>query len=327
MNAPKMNLSLHCLAAGVLLTAFNASAQNLYTENFDTNPTANWTVSPTTGAQAADLFFDYSTVGIPSAPNSTGGSTRGMKLQANLVGTPGVFPGGVSTSPTGQSFAGDYKLRFDMWMNFNGPMPAGGSGTTQAGGAGLGTAGTLAQVAGSPTVNSLFFSTTMDGGSAADYRAYSSAAATGYLPASGIFAAGTGTAPDARNNSNPYYSSFAGQPAPAAQLVLFPGQTGTANVGTLAFAWHDVVIEKSGSTVTWSVDGKLLATVDTTGLTLSGGNVLFNHYDTNATASTDPLSASLLFTLIDNVSVIPEPTSASVIALGLGLLALARRRK
>ena len=118
-----------------------------------------------------------------------------------------------------------------------------------------------------------------------------------------------------------------GQPAPAAQLALFPGQTGTANAGTLAFAWHDVEIVKRGNSVTWSVDGTLLATVNTTGLTLSGDNILFHHYDPNATASTDPNSAALLFTLIDNVQVIPEPTTASVVGLGLALLALARRRK
>jgi hypothetical protein len=321
----KNNIKLSLLAASATFAACCAQAQVLYSENFEADATANWTVNKTTGAQAADLFFDYSTVGIPSAPNSTGGSTRGMKLQANLVGTTGVFPGGVSASPNGRSFGGDYKLRFDMWMNFNGPMPAGGSGTTQAGGAGIGTAGDLVQVAGSPTVNSLFFSTTVDGGSATDYRAYSSSAAGGYTEASGVFAAGN--AAGVRNNTHPYYASFAGQPAPAAQLALFPGQTGTANVGTLAFAWHDVVIEKLGSTVTWSVDGKLIATVDTTGLTFSGGNILFNHYDTNATASTDPNSAALLFTLIDNIQVIPEPTTASVVGLGLALLALGRRRR
>jgi hypothetical protein len=163
------------------------------------------------------------------------------------------------------------------------------------------------------------------GGSAVDYRVYSSAAAIGYVPADGVFAAGTQAA--ARNNSDPYYASFLGQPAPAAQLALYPGQTGTANNGTLAFAWHDVIIEKLGNTVTWSVDGKLLATVDASALTLAGGNILFNHYDTNAAQSTDPNSLALLFTLIDNVRVIPEPTTASVLGIGLALMALARRRR
>ena len=54
---------------------------------------------------AADFFFDYSSVGIPAAPNGAG--TRGLKLQANL--TNGIFSG-MSVSPTGQNFTGDYRL-------------------------------------------------------------------------------------------------------------------------------------------------------------------------------------------------------------------------
>jgi hypothetical protein len=159
----KLAHSLGCLAAGTFLLAPTANA-NLYYENFDTDVTSAWAMNASTGgSQAANFYFDYSTVGIPAAPNS-GGTTRGMKLQANLFGTTGTFPGGVSVSPIGQSFGGDYRLQFDMWMNFNGPMPAGGNGTTQAGGAGIGTSGSNAQVAGSPTINSLFFSTTVDGG-------------------------------------------------------------------------------------------------------------------------------------------------------------------
>ncbi|MCH7871409.1 MAG: hypothetical protein IID33_06885, partial [Planctomycetes bacterium] len=86
----------------------------LFSEDFETDPTANWTVNhhPAT-AIASDFFFDYSSVGIPSAPNS-GGTTRGMKLQANLTGN--VF-GGFSVSPTGLNLTGDYAVSFDVWSN------------------------------------------------------------------------------------------------------------------------------------------------------------------------------------------------------------------
>lgn len=326
MKITTLSLSIGGLTAGAILLASPAQANFLFAESFDTDVTANWQVNTTAGgAQAANFFFDYSTVGIPSAPNSVGGTTLGLKLQANLFGTTGAFPGGVSVSPLGQSFHGDYTLRFDMWMNFNGPMPGGGSGTTQAGGAGILAADTGVQAAGS-TVGSLFFSTTVDGGSAVDYRVYGPAAQVGYTAESGVFAAGIHAS--ARNNTDPYYvNSFAGQPAPAAQLALYPNQTGVAQDGVLAFAWRDVVIEKAGDIVTWTVDGVLLATVDITGQTFSGNNILFNHFDTNATASADPNSVPLLFTLIDNVRVIPEPTTASVLGLGLALLTMARRRR
>src|SRR5690348_9068412 len=110
-------LQVVCVAALVSMVS-PALAQVLYQQNFDADDSANWTVNNGPGDEAHDFFFDYSTVGIPSAPNSTGGSTRGMKLQANLL-QPGVFTG-MSVSPTGQNFTGDYKLTFDAWSNYIG---------------------------------------------------------------------------------------------------------------------------------------------------------------------------------------------------------------
>jgi hypothetical protein len=62
---------------------------------------------------------DYGTVGIPPAPHTTNATTRGLKLEAN-VGAP-TFTG-LSVSPTGKGFDGDYRLSFDMWINYNGPV-------------------------------------------------------------------------------------------------------------------------------------------------------------------------------------------------------------
>src|SRR5687767_6662416 len=134
-----------CLGATALMAclATSVSAAPLFSENFDVDPTANWTVNkgPATTDEAHNFFFDYSTAGIPPAPNS-GGTTRGLKLQANQ--SSGVF-GGVSVSPTGQSFADDYQVRFDWWSNYNGPAPVGGSGSTQLSTFGLDTSGTTPQ--------------------------------------------------------------------------------------------------------------------------------------------------------------------------------------
>jgi hypothetical protein len=284
-----------------------AAGTPLYSENFDADATANWTVNvgPTDGV--ADFFFDYSTVGIPPAPNTTGGTTRGLKLQANL--TTGVF-GGLSVSPNGKSFSDDYRLRFDLWQSFNGPLPAGGSGSTQITGAGIGTAGATPQWPGG-TQDSIWFAATADGGSTVDYRAYSPAAATGYLDPSGVFAAGTTGAP--RNEANAYYSEFGREAAPEAQLALFPDQTGETFVGAQGFQWRDVVIEKRGNEVTWFIDGLRIATVNAAEITLGGGNILFNYADINAGSSTDPDSPSVAFGLVDNVRV--EQLSAPVTPL------------
>jgi hypothetical protein len=66
-----------------------------------------------------------------------------------------------------------------------------------------------------------------------------------------------------------------------------------------------------------------MATIDLNTVTLGGGNIFFGHSDTNATSSTDPNDVHLLFTLIDNVRVVPEP-GALVLLLGGALFA--RRR-
>lgn len=305
-----------------------ATAQTtLWTQNFESDTTANWAVNTLGTGADANFFFDYSSVGIPKAPHSgAGDGTYGLRLRANQYGLGGTFPGGVSVSPSGLSLPGDFILRFDMWLNFNGPAPGGGSGSTQVSGAGIGTAGSSAQIAGG-TVDSIFFGATGEGGSSVDYRAYAPAAQSGYGDTSGVFAAGS--ASGVRNNTHAYYAGFGAASAPAAQLALYPQQTGTTAAGALGWAWRDVEIAKLGNMVTWTVDGLLIATVDTTAAgTLGGNNILFNHFDINATVSSDPNSPALLFGLFDNVVVyVPEPTSATLTLMGLAALVLAARRR
>lgn len=294
-----------------LMLAAPALGLPLYTQDFDVDSTASWTLNNGPSDAAADFYFDYSTVGIPAAPSGAG--TRGMKLQANLAN--GIF-GGMSVSPTGQNFTGDYVVTFDWWANFNGPFPGGGSGSTNLSTYGVGTAGTSAQWPGG-VQDSVWFGATGDGGSSVDWRAYSTAAPTGYTVASGVYPFAS------QNNTDVYFAGFGGNAAPAAQLALYPQQTGTTNVGSSGMEWHQVELAKIGSTLTWKIGGLLMATIDLNTVTLGGGNILFGHSDINATSSTDVNDVNLLFTLIDNINVVPEP--ASLVLLALGGLLLARR--
>ncbi len=162
------------------------------------------------------------------------------------------------------------------------------------------------------------FGATLDGGSSVDYRAYSSAATTGYPDADPVFAAGAHTGN--RNQSDPYYAGFGGESAPGDQVTLYAGQTGSTDTGEISFAWRHVVIDVSGGMATWSVDGTPFATIDLSTVTLGGGNIFFGHSDTNSSSSSDPNDTLLNVTLIDNVSVVPEPGTLML------SLVLARRR-
>lgn len=295
-------------------------AATLYGNDFDVDTTASWTVNDSGLSDIlADFYYDYSAIGVPAAPG--GSTTRGLKMTANNSG--GVFSG-FSVSPTGESFSGNYRVEFDMWQNYAGPVGPGGNGTTQLSTFGIGTSGTVAFWPGAVTKESVAFGATLDGGSGSDYRAYSSAAPLSYAAGNAVYAAPDGGI----NESNAYYAPFTPQSAPAAQVALFPGQTGSTNIGETAFAWRRVVIDVNGGFANWSIDGLAMASVDLSTVTLGGGNIFFGHSDTNAGASTDPNDSLLNVTLIDNVLVtIPEPSSLALVALaGLGLAASRRRR-
>ncbi|HJO54952.1 MAG TPA: hypothetical protein QF373_10650, partial [Verrucomicrobiota bacterium] len=112
----------------------NGFAQVLFEDNFNTDTSANWTVLSGTNADendaaydaalgdfTVDFAFDYSTRGIPPAPNSGDKSTLGVKISVNNNDdTTGSEAMGVNLFPANQNFSGNYALRVDMWINYNG---------------------------------------------------------------------------------------------------------------------------------------------------------------------------------------------------------------
>lgn len=312
MKTPPPSKSIIRLAAALAAAslACNATAQvQIFSEDFDTDHSLDntWVTNSAGGYNPVNIYFDYSTVGIPSAPNSIGGSTRGAKMQANLDPAVQVFPSGSSISPVGFSIAQNFEMRWDWWLNFNGPLGAGGSGSTQIGGGGFGTAAISANM---PTaIDSIFVGCSGDGaGTSADYRVYTPSFAASLQDASGVYAAGT---VGSRNNSHAYYqSTFPPVAAPPAQLALYPQQTGVTAGGSAGMKWHDISLKKVASIITYSIDGLLIATVDistnATGAVpeaLGGANIVFGQFDINAGASTDPNSTNLAFSLVDNIRI------------------------
>jgi hypothetical protein len=59
----------------------------------------------------------------------------------------------------------------------------------------------------------------------------------------------------------------------------------------------------------------------------SGTNILFNQFDINANASTDPNAPTLLFGLIDNILVEQIPEPSAMIGIGVGLAAVLSYRR
>ncbi len=282
----------------VSLTVFPPQAV-IFSDNFETNSAANWNINKSSSDTAVAFNFDYSTLGIPSAPHSLNGTTRGVQMKANL--TLGAVAA-LSISPANQSFGGDYRLHFDGWINVNGPFPGGGSGSTEFLTAGIGTAGNHTEWTGIRAADGFYFSADGEGGVSAtsatsgDYAAYSGP--TLLDPATGAYFAGTNT--DARDNANAYYTgAFSiGRAAPALQQLDYAQQTGTLDNGTFGFAWHDVVVSRRGGTVDWIVDGVRMATISNA--TFNASNVFVGFWDPFSSLSDNN---NLSFGLVDNVRV------------------------
>src|SRR5437016_3488241 len=124
------------LAAVVLALPAVSSAVITFSDDFNVNDSAIWTVNvaPTANAslQSAEFAYDYSTFGIPPAPGTV--DTLGLRLRANIPGgaaapvtnRPAGVTSGLSVSPTGQNFGTTYQATFYAWSNFNGAPNASG---------------------------------------------------------------------------------------------------------------------------------------------------------------------------------------------------------
>ena len=312
-HAGNYTLFVTNLAGSVTSSVATLTVNPLYTpvfaDDFDANSASNWTLNQSSPDTRATFAYDYSGIGLPSAPHSGSGTTKGLRLDANLTG--GAIAA-VSVSPAGQSFFGDYRLHFDMWINVNGPLPGGGTGSTEALTAGVGTTGTQVQWNGpGSTANGVWFEVDGEGGvsdtstTQGDFVAY--VGATAQATSSGVYLAGSSTT--VRGNSDPYYANVfpAGQTPPPTQIAAYPQQTGALNAGTVGFAWRDVVVNKSGSTVEWFIDGLKIASVS--GAAITASNIFVGYWDPFASLSDN---TNLSFGVVDNLRVEVPAVAPSV---------------
>jgi hypothetical protein len=270
----------------------------LFSDNFEVNSSSSWKVNSNSASCFVDFAWDYGVnAGIPAAPGSA--TTKGLRMRC---GNTTLIRDAVSLSPLGGNFIGNYRLKFNMWINYNGPMPDGGPGSTQNFATGVGTSGNGVIWPDNGSSDGVWFAATGDGADGAtggDYNAF--IGATLQNDDSGVYSAGVGAANGGlRNAGHEFYSYWGGVSAPAQQLIIAPGQTGVANTGNAGMAWHTVVVTKTNDVVTWNIDGITVATI-TNNVGMST-NVFVGYYDIFATGNLSD-APQMSFGLIDNLRV------------------------
>lgn len=290
----KKRIFAGCVAV-LAIAASHASAQ-IFSSDLNGDSTG-WTIVEN-GDTSSTFQFDYSALGIPSAPNGDG--TVGVRLASNLTGDD---PGGgsaIAISP-GIDVSGQYTVQYDFWLNYH------ANGSTEEGGGAVG----YDAAAGDP-LNGSGFRANTDGDSGTDYRLYAGEGAT------------LDYAIPSLNHTDPantdLQAAFPAQTAPDAQ-----GTGYTNTLGGLAFQWHTMLVDvdSGAGTATFSVDGFEFGTITASADDLSG-DISLVHTDPFGSVAGD---ANLAFVVYDNVVVtqVPEP-SASILALVGALAAMAVRR-
>ena len=248
----------------------------LFSDDFDAGTSAaNWVVLSAGGDYTADFAFDYSTRGIPSAPNSAGGSTIGVQFTVNNNDANAVRDA-LSAYPVGVELSANRVLKLDMWLNYNGG-PGGGVGSTEFATFGINHTGTQVNWAYNPDSDGFWFAVTGEGGDADDYRAYRggtllSVSAGGYAAAS-------------RNHTAPFYQTLF--PSPTYETQGAPGKH-----------WVEVEISQRDGVIEWRLNGMLIAIrLDTS---VTSGNLMLGYMDTYASIADPPEDNFVVF---DNVRV------------------------
>lgn len=246
------------------------------------------TVAPANDANIIFGFDYYSLLGVPAAPKSDG-DTFGLLLQVNkLDGIPGAAA--VNVYPRNQSFAGDYALRFDMYMI------VGTAATTEYSLFGINHSGTKTNwfrnsAGGVPagwTFDGLFYGVETDAAALGDYVLYSSPTTAGNNP----------TALTPGRNASTLTQVFKAPP------FRYAGAPSNPNF-SLEPSWVDVEVSQVGQLVTLKMNNiVILSYTNTTPHT--SGNVMLGFVDAYDSIGTD-VAAAVVF---DNIRVVDltQPT-------------------
>ncbi|MCX7717413.1 MAG: hypothetical protein N2111_03285 [Candidatus Sumerlaeaceae bacterium] len=290
--------------ATVVSSGYSAT---LFSANFDTDQSALFAVvrAPSGATDStANFVYDYSThvqgggftpIPIPSAPNSTGGTTQGLRMSAN-DGAEVVNVDGIVAYPNVTGLpANAWRMTVDVWANYNGNA-GGSSGSTQATMLGATTtSATVCPFAGGPGTG-FYLTMTGEGGAAADYRTVIGAGNMALNQAATAWHGGA-----FYNNLDSVWQSF--YQSPPYQTAGAPGK-----------AWNTYRLTVNGSTAQLEVkrpsDTAFQLVAITNGLPAGLISPLIGHTDINAGVPT-PLSLQLdNFSVFDNLVIEDLPTAA-----------------
>ena len=243
----------------------------LWSDNLQTDTSANWTklFATTNGApddETVTWAYDYSGVLIPPAPHS-GSDTHGLYLTVNKLDT---IPASAALNlyPNGQSFSGNYALRFDMCLIENST-----SGQTEYALFGINHSGTKTNWFRSSATgftgvdpvgwsfDGLFYDVESDGADLGEYVGYSSPSTAGHNP-------------------TPITAGVTAETmAPVFKAPPWTRAGTAANLyGSTTATWADVELRQVNGVIYWSINHSLVfAYTNTTSYT--SGNIMLGYED------------------------------------------------
>ncbi len=249
--------------------------------------------------------FNYSTVTypttIPSAPNSSGGSTKGLFLTSNKDAT--AANAGINLYPVGQAASGNFTLKFDLWLNWD------VLGTSSEHALfGINHSGNITNRISQATSDGLFFA--MDG------DANVSAVNTTFRDFTVLRGSGNGAIPVFMGTNNTTFG-------PAAPLgpqfdysnpgfvALFPSKTipgfGSTPAGSPGLGWVSCELRQETNVITCLLNGTSVAQYTNT-FAYTNGNILIGYSDNFSSIGT-----SNVFAIFDNIRVEAISTAATVL--------------
>jgi hypothetical protein len=273
----------------------------LFSDDFDSNTSANWTLLFGANNDIYDAevkwAFDYSTMGVPASPHSSG-TTLGVFLQVNRTNAAANGASAVNLYPNGRTFSGNFALRADMYLSYE-ISPA---GSTEHALLGLNHSGLLTNrftlTTGNPAGSSVggdgvWAAIGTDASNSRDWAAY--------------FATNANTLPGLYTNRSAA-SVAALLSAPPYALAGSPGNRATTGAKT----WAEMELSQSNNVITLKVNNSVIYSFpNPSGFT--SGDIMIGHND-----SADSIGSVNNFVIFDNVRVVTFDTRITSVQLLAG---------